>query len=83
MKKFLLFARQCLSKNLTEIHLNRVINYLLRKLRRKWAKKVNVECATDENFKDDQGFFQVFPAIMFLFELRAKFLNQNVFFHQY
>jgi hypothetical protein len=46
-------------------------------------KKVNVECATDENFKDDQGFFAVFPAIMFPFELRAKFLNQNVFFHQY
>jgi hypothetical protein len=84
-KKYLLFAfvRQCLSKNLTEIQSNRVINYLSRKLSRKLAKKVNVKCATDENFKDDQGFFALFPAIMFLFELRAKFLNQNVFFHQY
>jgi hypothetical protein len=42
-----------------------------------------VECDTDENSKDDQGFFTVFPAIMFRFELRAKFLHQNVFFHQY
>jgi hypothetical protein len=29
-------------------------------------KKVNVECDTDENFKDNQGFFTVFLAIMFL-----------------
>jgi hypothetical protein len=36
-KKFLIFAfvRQCLIKNLTEIHLNRVINYLTRNLRQK------------------------------------------------
>jgi hypothetical protein len=82
LKKFLLFAfvRQCLSKNLTEIHLNRVINYLSRNLRRKWSKKVNVECDTDDNFKDDQGFFTVFPAIMFRFKLRAKFLQQNGIF---
>jgi hypothetical protein len=35
--KFMLFAfaRQSLTKNLTEIHFNRVINYLTRKLRRK------------------------------------------------
>jgi hypothetical protein len=81
-KKILLFpfARQCLSKNVAEIHLNRVINYLTRKLRRKWAKKVNVECDTDANFKDDQGFFKGFPAFMFRFELRAKFLNQNMYF---
>jgi hypothetical protein len=62
-----------LSKNLTEIHLNRVINYLTRKLKRKSAKKVNVECDADENFKDDQGFFTDFLAIMFRFVLRAIF----------
>jgi hypothetical protein len=38
------FVHQCLSKNLKEIHLKRVINYLTKKLREKWAKKVNVEC---------------------------------------
>jgi hypothetical protein len=75
-------ACHCLSKNLTEIHLNRVINYLTRKLRTKCAKKVNVECDTVENFKDDQGFFTVFPVIIFRFELGAKFLHQNVLFHQ-
>jgi hypothetical protein len=48
---------------------------LTRKLRRKGAKKVNMECDTDENFQDDQGYFTVFPAIMFSFELRAKFLH--------
>jgi hypothetical protein len=41
---------------------------------------VNVECDTDANFKDDQGFFKGFPAFMFRFELRAKFLNQNMYF---
>jgi hypothetical protein len=81
-KTFLLFAfvLQCLSKNLTEIHLYRVINYLSRKLRRKWAKKVNVECDTNEHFKDDQGFFAVFPAIMFFFELRANQWIKMIFF---
>jgi hypothetical protein len=43
---------------------------------------VNVECDTDENFKDDQEFFTVFPASTLCFELRAKFLHQNVFFHR-
>jgi hypothetical protein len=32
--------------------------YLTRKLRRKCAKKVNVECDTNENYKD--GFSQFF-----------------------
>jgi hypothetical protein len=68
-----------LSKKLTEIHLNGVINYMTRKLRRKRAKKVNVKCDTDENLKDDQGFFTVFPAIMFRFELRAKSASKCIF----
>jgi hypothetical protein len=46
-------------------------------------KKINVECDIDENFKDDQGLFAVLPSIMFLFEVRAKFLNKNLFFNQY
>jgi hypothetical protein len=41
---------------------------------------VNVECDTEENFKDDQEFFTVFPAIMFCFELRAKFFIKMYFF---
>jgi hypothetical protein len=53
-----------------------------KKVEEKMSEKVNVECDTDENFKDDQGFFTVFPAIMFRFKLTAKFLHQNVFFHQ-
>jgi hypothetical protein len=59
---YLFFVRQCLRKNLTEIHLNPVINYLTRKLRRKWTIKVNVECDTEENFKDDQGFLSLCSA---------------------
>jgi hypothetical protein len=43
---------------------------------------VNVECDTDENFKNYQGFFTVFPAIIFRFELKAKYLHQQLFFHQ-
>jgi hypothetical protein len=46
-------------------------------------KKLNVECDIDENFKVDQGFYTVFPAIMFLFELRGKSFKQNALFHQY
>jgi hypothetical protein len=80
-QKFPLFAfvYQCLSRNLPQIDLNRIINYYTRKFRKNWDKKWNVECDIDENFKDDQVFITVVPAIMFLFELWAKFLNQNVF----
>jgi hypothetical protein len=81
-KKFLLFAfvRQCLSKKLTEIHLNRVINYLPRKLRRKWAKKVNVECATDENFKDDRDFSQFFLLLCSSSSWEPNFWTKMYFF---
>jgi hypothetical protein len=33
---------------------------------------MNVESDTDENFKDDQGFFTVFAAIMFRFEAEIQ-----------
>jgi hypothetical protein len=61
-KKFLLFAfvRQCLSKNLTEIHLNRVINYLTRKLRKKWAKKVKWNVILTKTLKMTRDFSQFF-----------------------
>jgi hypothetical protein len=74
------FVRQCLSKNLTEIHLNRVINYLTRKLRRKWVKKVNVECDTDENFKDDQRFFTFFLLICSDLSWEQNFCIKMYFF---
>jgi hypothetical protein len=51
-----------------------------KKVEEKWTKKVNVECDTDENLKDYQGYFTVYPANMFCLELRAKFLHQNLFF---
>jgi hypothetical protein len=52
-KKILLFVFvcQCLSKKLTEIHLNRVINHLTRNLRRKWADKVNVDVILTKTLK--------------------------------
>jgi hypothetical protein len=58
-KKILLvaFIWQCFSRNLTQIDLNRIINYYKRKFRKNWGKKLNVECDIDENFKYDQRFF--------------------------
>jgi hypothetical protein len=35
----------------------------------------------DESFKDDQEMFTVLPASLCLFELRAKFMNRDIFFH--
>jgi hypothetical protein len=42
-----------------------------------------VECDIYEKFKDDQRIFTVFPAIKLHFKPRIKFMNQNIFFHQY
>jgi hypothetical protein len=35
-----------------------------------------------KTWKINQVFFTVFPAIMFRFELRTNFFNQNDFFYQ-
>jgi hypothetical protein len=54
-QKFPLFAFvcQCLSRNLPQIDLNRIINYYTRKFRKNWDQKWNVECDIVENFKAD------------------------------
>jgi hypothetical protein len=73
--KILIFAfvRHCLSRNHTQIDLNRVINYLTRKFKKNRGKKLNVECNIAENFKDDQGFSTVFPAILIRFKRGPNF----------
>jgi hypothetical protein len=69
------FVRECLSTNRYKS-----CHQLISK---KVQEKFNVQCDINENEKDDQGLFTVLLAIMHCFELRAKFLNSNLFFHQY
>jgi hypothetical protein len=46
--------------------------------------KMEEKSSTGEyDAQDELRFFTVFPAILFSSELKAKFYNQNVYFHQY
>jgi hypothetical protein len=51
-----------------------------KKVEEKMSWKKWVECDTDENFKDDQGFFTVFPAIMFRFEHESQIFASKCIF---